>query len=304
MNHSFYYIVADGGGSKTDIRLLDDTFQQVDSLLINGTNPKNSSVREVRMMLSGAIEELLKKNNICQSEVLAGYFFIPVIWHNPSLMDGLFPFRAEYLSDTVAAVEAAADGNDGFVILCGTGSCIVAKHNDEQHIYGGWGSVFGDEGSGYDIGRRALSCASSLFDAGITDDDYMETINNHFCISSFDKLKELQQDSKFLSAQRVAALCPIISKLAERDNQYACRVLEESGESITERLRIAATAEKYSLRAAISVFFTGGAVSFNQKVFQVYSDTVKRKFPNAIVKLSGASPIEGAIRYLYKHTQI
>jgi N-acetylglucosamine kinase-like BadF-type ATPase len=75
--------------------------------------------------------------------------------------DGLEGFgRAETVDDSVPVLELATRGAPGLVIHAGTGSFVAARTPDgEVHYAGGIGWRFGDEGSGYDLGRRAIARA-------------------------------------------------------------------------------------------------------------------------------------------------
>jgi N-acetylglucosamine kinase len=59
--------------------------------------------------------------------------------------------------DAAIALAGATACNPGVVVISGTGSIAygVNRHGEKRRA-GGWGHLLGDEGSGYDIGRRAL----------------------------------------------------------------------------------------------------------------------------------------------------
>jgi N-acetylglucosamine kinase-like BadF-type ATPase len=60
-------------------------------------------------------------------------------------------------NDAMGAWKGAfGTGSSGVVAISGTGSVALARHDGRQARAGGWGALLGDEGSGYDIGRRAL----------------------------------------------------------------------------------------------------------------------------------------------------
>jgi glucosamine kinase len=62
--------------------------------------------------------------------------------------------------DSVPVLELATQGAPGIVIHAGTGSFVAARSPDgATHYAGGIGWRFGDEGSGYDLGRRAIGRA-------------------------------------------------------------------------------------------------------------------------------------------------
>ncbi|HEY1847735.1 MAG TPA: BadF/BadG/BcrA/BcrD ATPase family protein [Opitutaceae bacterium] len=68
--------------------------------------------------------------------------------------------RVETADDSVPVIELATRGAPGLVLHAGTGSFVAARTPDgATHYAGGIGWRFGDEGSGYDLGRRAIARA-------------------------------------------------------------------------------------------------------------------------------------------------
>ncbi|HTO30988.1 MAG TPA: BadF/BadG/BcrA/BcrD ATPase family protein [Pararhizobium sp.] len=68
------------------------------------------------------------------------------------------------LNDVEVACDGAFAGEDGVLVLAGTGSMAWAKVGGKSFRSGGWGDAFGDEGSAYWIGRQALSMATQALD--------------------------------------------------------------------------------------------------------------------------------------------
>jgi N-acetylglucosamine kinase len=72
----------------------------------------------------------------------------------------LFPGRTLVDNDVRIAFDGAFAGGAGALILAGTGSMAWASlggPDDAHERSGGWGDLFGDEGSAYWIGREALA---------------------------------------------------------------------------------------------------------------------------------------------------
>ena len=62
--------------------------------------------------------------------------------------------------DAAVALTGATAGEPGIITIAGTGS-IAFGRNAENHVAraGGWGYIYGDEGSGFDLARQALRAA-------------------------------------------------------------------------------------------------------------------------------------------------
>ena len=61
-------------------------------------------------------------------------------------------------TDLSAALYGAHDGEDGSILLIGTGSCAASLCDGNVHQLGGHGFQLGDKGSGAWIGQQALTC--------------------------------------------------------------------------------------------------------------------------------------------------
>lgn len=72
--------------------------------------------------------------------------------------------KAILTSDAHAACVGAHNGNDGAVIVAGTGSIGWAVLRGRQYRVGGWGPEISDEGSGAWIGRETLRRVLSAYD--------------------------------------------------------------------------------------------------------------------------------------------
>ncbi|MDR3493239.1 MAG: BadF/BadG/BcrA/BcrD ATPase family protein [Ancalomicrobiaceae bacterium] len=84
-----------------------------------------------------------------------------------AVVAALFPERPLLANDVRVAFDGAFACGPGALILSGTGSMAWASLglSDSPHVrVGGWGDLFGDEGSAYWIGREALTLVSRHLD--------------------------------------------------------------------------------------------------------------------------------------------
>lgn len=87
--------------------------------------------------------------------------------HQKSVVAALAGDEALVENDVRIAFDGALAGAGGVLLLAGTGSMAWASAGgpDARQVrVGGWGEAFGDEGSGFWIGREALSLATRAFD--------------------------------------------------------------------------------------------------------------------------------------------
>jgi N-acetylglucosamine kinase-like BadF-type ATPase len=74
--------------------------------------------------------------------------------------------RARHLEvthDAVTALVGATEGRPGIIVISGTGSiCFGMNSSGATARAGGWGYVFGDEGSAFDTARQALRASLAM----------------------------------------------------------------------------------------------------------------------------------------------
>jgi glucosamine kinase len=153
-------IGVDGGGTKTECILVDPAGAIVARHTGPGCSPSLVGAprsREIAAEVLGAVRAGHRSAEI--SHTLLCMAGSRAFWREVG--DGLGGHGAiSTMDDSVPVLELATRGAPGLVIHAGTGSFVAARSPDgEVHYAGGIGWRFGDEGSGYDLGRRAIARA-------------------------------------------------------------------------------------------------------------------------------------------------
>ena len=133
--------------------------------------------------------------------------------------------RLSNASDCVCALSAAVGTGDGVIAIAGTGSSVFARVKGEMHQVGGWGYLLGDEGSGFDLGRRALTAALKCLDGRARKTILLQMCEEKAQSSLRDLIARLYaSDSKRL----IADYAPILLKAAECNDPTALLELTQS----------------------------------------------------------------------------
>ncbi len=155
------FLGIDGGGSKCRATLADSKGQFLGTGLAGPANP----FQDTRQAMESIVEssELALKDaglptqNI--TDLIAGVGLAGV--NLPRFYDNMnswkHPFRAMFLTtDLHIACLGAHGGEDGAVMVAGTGSCGYYHVDGKSYICGAHGFPFGDKGSGAWIGLEAV----------------------------------------------------------------------------------------------------------------------------------------------------
>lgn len=159
---SGFKIGVDGGGTKTECVLIDAGGAIVARHLAPASNPNVVGPEQARHIVTAALAAL-------RAQAPAGTP-PPVLTH--LYMAGSRSFwldvarqlagcgEVAVFHDALPVLELATQGQAGLVLHAGTGSFVAARAPDgSTHYAGGLGWRFGDPGSGYDLGRRAIARA-------------------------------------------------------------------------------------------------------------------------------------------------
>lgn len=153
-----FLIGVDGGGTKTDLILVDPaTGEIVAKHTAPGCSPSHIGPGRARANLTAALLAVRGDRAVARTCLyMAGS---PAAWAEMApLLEGFG--RIETGTDASPVLELATDGAPGLVLHAGTGSFIAARSPaGTEHYAGGLGWRFGDPGSATDIGRRAIASA-------------------------------------------------------------------------------------------------------------------------------------------------
>jgi glucosamine kinase len=167
-----YFLGFDGGGTKTDCVVLDANRTVIGEGRGGPANPLRSGYDRTFASLREAASEALRSAGIHQAGVtnvcagLAGAGRRSVVRRIMVFLAQEFPRAlAQVATDYEAALEAAAGQGPGIVLIAGTGSVAYGRNAaGETARAGGYGPWIGDEGSAFEVGRRAVSAVARTRD--------------------------------------------------------------------------------------------------------------------------------------------
>ena len=292
------YLIADGGGTKTEMRLISRDGMVISKKVVAGTIPVPSGIDASVRLLADTAADILSSAGVSAKDIDRAVFFIPVLWRYPGIMDGLFPFKLEVLSDAHAVLWAGLGDRDGIAVLCGTGSFAYGRYAGKSAFAGGWGPVLGDGGSGFALGKAAIRLAISAYDSGEAENAFAKLIKCHFSIKDLDELKTIQADKNLFSTSKIAALCPLIENEAKKGSQTAFEIIQSAAHEIRSLTLICTQKLGIPRESSFKIALIGGVVVNNEVISSIYLNTLKDTFPNAEVLCSKRQPIEGAADYL------
>lgn len=186
------FLGVDGGGTKTAFVLLD-----ADGNLLASHEEPTSYHLEIG--LEGAAEVLrtgtLRALEIAcatAGDIRFAFLGLPAYGEDSDLLPLLDRLPSAFLppgrfrcdNDAVCAWAGSLAGRDGIGVVAGTGSIAYGEHAGRSARAGGWGEVFGDEGSAFWIAREGLSLFSRMSDGRAPRGPLLEILRDHLHLAN------------------------------------------------------------------------------------------------------------------------
>jgi glucosamine kinase len=250
-------IGVDGGGTKTELILVDDRGDVIARRIAGGCNPSIAGPEDARIILEEALGTLAAHFPV--SHTLLCMAGAPAYWRDTaaSLTSGGLFGEVTALDDSRPVLELATGGSPGLVLHAGTGSFVAAQAPDGSlHYAGGTGWRFGDPGSGYDIGRRAISKALLELQGWQLPTSLSTVIRDHTGLTHAAAItRHFYQHAE--PNKQIAALAPALLRLAAEGDHAAHQIVAESVTALLQTAedvitKLFAGWHRDTLRAAVS----------------------------------------------------
>lgn len=169
-----------------------------------------------------------------------------------------------FMSDAKLALLNALEGEDGFLVIAGTGSIVYSKQHNEYLRAGGWGYLLDDVGSGYRIAQEAVTHALEMLDRG------KESSLNPAILDFFGEKSLPTVVSKYyqLTRPEIGNFAKKVDQLAECGDAEAIEILNHQASVLTEEI-IALIKQQDEAKISYNLALSG-AVLLNNKIMQSY----------------------------------
>lgn len=228
-----YYVGIDGGGTSCRARIRDTEGQFIGEAksgsanILLGTDIAMASI--VAAIRDAALQGGLTESDFPKMHVglaLAGAEQKSA-WLNFMTID--HPFASITLNtDAYGACVGAHNGQDGAIMIGGTGSCGILLKDGEQHVVGGREFPISDQGGGAVMGLRLIQQVLLAEDGIRPKTSLCQHVMNHFD-NDVDNIVEW---SKTAIPKDYGQFSPVIFQLANEGDELAIEMLKQTAADI------------------------------------------------------------------------
>ena len=293
-------LAIDGGGSRTRCLALD----RHGSVLGEGGGGPSNHLLVSRGTAKSSLEEAVKgacaksglktEAVVCVSAGTAGVDYDGAGAEEIEAILGELGFgRAVVNGDMVIAHAGALGGEPGVLALAGTGSSVLGVgHDGTRAKVGGWGPVYGDEGSAYRIGRMALTAAARAYDGRGTATALTGALLRALGLGDF-KETVGRVYVQGMEPREVAALSRVAYEVAESGDGVAQAIFLRAGEELAEAVE--AAARRLGLaESEVRVSYQGSVLTSCALVRERFGEALRGRLPGASILPPRFEPVIGA----------
>jgi N-acetylglucosamine kinase-like BadF-type ATPase len=295
-------LALEGGGTRSQAVLMDRGGRLLGSASAGPVNTNFVSFDAARQAVLSAVQGVLQ--SAAAPGTTVSYFISSLVGpHFGGETFGALCPQADYLYYHELQVVFARAGlyrPHGVGLVAATGSTAWGVRSDDgrELLLGGWGALLGDQGSAYDIGQQALRAAVLAYEGrSPAPTGLVEALCLHFNLDQADlrpALIELTYQ-KPLSRAEIAALAPLVARLAGEGDAIAGRILAAAAADLAD-LALSTAGHLFAPAEAFDVVAAGGLLNAGDLILAPLRERLHSAHPAAAFHLGLASPAESLAR--------
>jgi N-acetylglucosamine kinase-like BadF-type ATPase len=302
MSRSTLVLGIDGGGTKTTALVADEEGHILAQRQGKATNPNlvghETAAKTIHQLVTLCCDDVRCEPPELRSMVfgLAGVGRAPDRKRMREEVTRLFEVERLKIpavaveTDARIALEGAFDGGPGVVMIAGTGSIVVGKtvRGDVMRV-GGWGRMIGDEGSGFALGREALSQLALFYDGRGDCGRLREAFAREYAWESRDQIIAAIYQEKI----DPASLAPLVIQTAGNNCVVSQRILQKAATSLVEQARVVVM--QMGILRKVGLVMLGGLLEHEPVYANVVNLKILKLLPQVDVREALHSAAYGAV---------
>jgi glucosamine kinase len=234
-----YFLGIDGGGTGCRARIEDEA-GTVLGQGISGPATTRLGIDEAWASIARAFGAAIEEADFGASEIArlhAGVGLAGI--GRKGALDSLraigHPFASiDFVSDGMGACLGAHSGLDGAIVIAGTGSIGLGFADGRDLRAGGYGFPISDEGSGADLGLKAVQLALRAHDGRVEKTALLTEVLHRFQNDPMEAVAWMDRSS----ATDYAALAPMVMRHADQGDAAGRRIVQAAAEQIDTLVRV------------------------------------------------------------------
>ena len=262
------FLGVDGGGTKTALCLIDEEGRLLARTRAPSSYYFNEGIELVSRVLREGVDEICRQAAIAPSEIDYAFFGLPGYGEASTDVPDLDAAPREVLghdryacdNDMVCGWAGSLGGADGINVISGTGSMTYGERAGASPgvRVGGWGELFGDEGSAYWIAIRGLNAFSRMSDGRLPVGQLHELFREHLDLAGDLDLVDVVLNRWQGGRGEIASLSRTVAGAASAGDECAGKILADAARELANLVKITRRRLGFGPEEKVLVSYSGG----------------------------------------------
>lgn len=317
------FLGVDGGGTKTALCLVDHGGRVLARTQAPSCHYLGKGIELVGRVLQQGADEVCREAGITPADIEYAFFGLPTYGEVSADLADLDAVPGQVLghssyacgNDMVCGWAGSLGGADGINVISGTGAMTYGERAGQGVRVGGWGELFGDEGSAYWIAARGLGAFSRMSDGRLPVGPLYGVLREHLGLANDLDLVDVVLNRWNGARSEIAALSRTVVEAASGGDTSAARILAEAADELANLVETTRHRLGFEPGETVTVSYSGGTFAatpvlegFRSSLANLYDgyDLRQPLYPPDVggalyaAKLVGESLDEGALRHLHE----
>jgi N-acetylglucosamine kinase-like BadF-type ATPase len=313
------YLGVDGGGSKTAFALIDATGHVLaratapTSYYFNTpahpASPAHDGFDVVERVLAQGVADICGQTGTETSDIDAAFFGIPGYGEASADIEQLDAVPGRVLghdryscdNDMVCGWAGSLAGEDGINVISGTGSMTYGERQGTGRRVGGWGELFGDEGSAYWVAAQGLNAFSRMSDGRLARGPLYELMKERLQISSDLDVVSLVIEKWGGNRGSIAALATTVCEAGRQEDAESAGILVAGADELATLIETTRVLIGFGNEEPVPVSYSGGMFS-DEGFLALFRAALQRLPAKYDLHTPLLDPAVGAALYAAKHS--
>ena len=233
------FLGVDGGGTKTNVALMNESGEVVSEASGGPSNPLRVGVETAVANITKALNAACDAAGFSRGDIVAATLGLAGVRRNDirervreSFIARSGIRKTHVTTDAEIALYGTTFGKAGIVVIAGTGSvCLGINDKGERAVAGGWGPLAGDEGGGRGIAEQALHRVAKASDGRGEPTKLTESAEEYFRASTTDNLLGAIYAPQ-IDNSRIAGFAKNVVETAQEGDKIALELIENAGSEL------------------------------------------------------------------------
>ena len=203
--------------------------------------------------------------------------------------------------DIRVALAGGLAGDEGIVVIAGTGSSCYGRNQQGEHWQaGGWQYLLDDAGSAYWTALEGMKAVACAYDGREEPTSLSARFSKSLGLQTIPEIVQrlyaegIADQKGPMSKSEVASFAPLVIEEAASGDEVARKIIKRGAGELVRM--VAAVAGKLSWQTErINVTWTGGLISGSSLVREAFGRALEESLPQAVLVEPCFEPVQGAV---------